>query len=495
MESMTLYDFVTDTYEKLVSSNGSTTTSSCIPYLEQHPKFGVYGHVIRRKGHNTIAYFKNGSVPDAKDATKSEWYAATEMAIFSPTRDLATIKASAGTWVEALMSYRANCQRSDILFWIDNCQYRHDAEAAARRKRASEKESSGEMPDETCSDTDECDEGCFTNQDDLRDSSTTRTYVEFTPNVNTQLFAAAGMLAGTQAGIFPSNNNAQWDVIAEPPHRSNAADEDQLSVWKQAMTNDAHFQVEFGMDEEIDGSRVLGTLLDESPGVQYVVSAEHEDANDPPLLPDQQRAFDIVREQVFKQSTNNTEVPIKLLVLGEGGTGKSELINQLRHLLQKEVTLSDGSTKVVSTVSISAFTGIAASHIGGSTIHKEWSIQVRQNQKMGVSLKVQQDLVEKNKWRNWIIIDEISMTSSAFLLKVARQADIAKAGTYDTHGGMSFGNMNVILSGDFYQFPPVTGKPLYDASERLNEDERLGQALFEQFDKVVILHDQVHSRF
>ena len=132
---------------------------------------------------------------------------------------------------------------------------------------------------------------------------------------------------------------------------------------------------------------------------------------------------------------------------------------------------------------------------GGSTIHKEWSIQVGQNRKTGISLKVQQDLVEKNKWHNWIIIDEILMTSSAFLLKVACQADIAKARTYNTHGGTSFGNMNVILLGDFYQFPPVTGKPLYDASERLNEDECSGRALFEQFNKVVILHDQVDIMF
>lgn len=85
------------------------------------------------------------------------------------------------------------------------------------------------------------------------------------------------------------------------------------------------------------------------------------------------------------------------------------------------------------------------------------------------------------------------MTSCAFPLKVAQRADIAKAGAYDECAGSSFGNMNVILLGDFYQFPLVTGKLLYETSEQLNEDERLGQALFEQFDNMVILHDQVRT--
>lgn len=62
------------------------------------------------------------------------------------------------------------------------------------------------------------------------------------------------MLAGEEARIFPPDDNVQWEVLAEPPHQSIAADEDQLLKWKQAMTNDAHLQVEFGMDDEINGS-------------------------------------------------------------------------------------------------------------------------------------------------------------------------------------------------------------------------------------------------
>lgn len=188
-----------------------------------------------------------------------------------------------------------------------------------------------------------------------------------------------------------------------------------------------------------------------------------------------------------------------MLVLGEGGTGKSEVVKVLHRMLRKRVTTPEGCTRTVDTVSLSAFTGIAASRIGGSTTHREWGIQVRgrRNSKScgstefgDISAEARQRLAEKHKWHRWIAIDEISMISCRFFYDIARHADIAKASNQHTGNTTSFGNMNVILFGDFFQFPPVTGKPLYNTSN-LSPEEHLGRALFEQFDRVVILRDQV----
>lgn len=209
---------------------------------------------------------------------------------------------------------------------------------------------------------------------------------------------------------------------------------------------------------------------EDNASIAHLDLMQIDNNDDAVLFPDQQRALDIIHNQIEIQKRCPSAPPLRMLVVGEGGTGKSELIKRATKLLQ-------------SSLSISAFTGIAASKVGGSTTHREWGIRVRRNRDNsdGMGAESKRRLVDKFKFKNWAFFDEISMISAKFFFTIARHADIAKAGTYNSQEG----------TWDFYQFPPVTGRALYNTTGNMTEDEHAGRAIFEQFNRVVILRDQV----
>jgi PIF1-like helicase len=64
----------------------------------------------------------------------------------------------------------------------------------------------------------------------------------------------------------------------------------------------------------------------------------------------------------------------------------------------------------------------------------------------------------RNKWRNvwFLFIDEISLVSAQLLCEIDHALRFAKERPNEW-----FGDIHVIFAGDFFQFPPVGGTPLY----------------------------------
>jgi len=127
---------------------------------------------------------------------------------------------------------------------------------------------------------------------------------------------------------------------------------------------------------------------------------------------------------------------------GPAGSGKTFLLNQfISYLVQNKVP-----------VGITASTGIAATHMGGTTIHS-WSgmgIKDSMDDKEIVEL-IKRAYLRKHFMRTRVlIIDEISMLHDFQLDLVHR---ICKA---FRRIEQPFGGMQVIMCGDFFQLPPVT---------------------------------------
>ena len=133
---------------------------------------------------------------------------------------------------------------------------------------------------------------------------------------------------------------------------------------------------------------------------------------------------------------------VNVFLTGSAGTGKTFLLNQFISYLKKAKVRTG----------VTASTGIAATHLDGRTIHS-WS---------GIGIKNEMDEksikhIVKNKKLNkriretkTLIIDEISMLDADRLSLVDRICRKIK------DPFLSFGGLQIIMCGDFFQLPPVS---------------------------------------
>ncbi len=131
-----------------------------------------------------------------------------------------------------------------------------------------------------------------------------------------------------------------------------------------------------------------------------------------------------------------------VFLTGEPGAGKTHVINQYIAWLE--------AAKLK--VAVTASTGIAATHIGGLTIHS-WS---------GIGIKdsltpfdleqiiAREKVTKRMQAAQVLVIDEISMLDGKILDMVDRVLQAARSNKEP------FGGIQVVFVGDFFQLPPVT---------------------------------------
>jgi ATP-dependent DNA helicase PIF1 len=130
---------------------------------------------------------------------------------------------------------------------------------------------------------------------------------------------------------------------------------------------------------------------------------------------------------------------------GEGGTGKSQIINAFADFFDNNNTKNR--------LFIGAFTGTAAFNIRDKTLFKSLSMTRQKNP----NNKNPNSRIMQSKWNDvdHLIINEVSFIGQWVLNIVHQSLMIVK------NSNSNFGGINILFCGDFCQLPPVNEEALY----------------------------------
>jgi ATP-dependent DNA helicase PIF1 len=138
-----------------------------------------------------------------------------------------------------------------------------------------------------------------------------------------------------------------------------------------------------------------------------------------------------------------------VFLTGPPGAGKTYVLNEFIKRAQRQNK----------TVAITASTGIASTHIGGTTIHSWSGLGIKEHLSDWDRDRLQQSdhLIKRYNAADTLVIDEISMLHGRRLDMVN---EVCKMLRKDSK---PFGGLQVILVGDLFQLPPVNrGSELVD---------------------------------
>src|SRR5205823_11240396 len=165
--------------------------------------------------------------------------------------------------------------------------------------------------------------------------------------------------------------------------------------------------------------------------------------------------------------------PLRIIIMGTAGTGKSYLIRAIRERLQK-MSREESEPPVI----VIAPTGVAAFNINGTTIHSTLSIPICNDKRLvdidGERLKQLQKRLHKI---HYIIIDEKSMVGRRMLGLI----DMRLRQAFSEKKNEPFGGRSIILFGDFGQLPPVLDVPMYSTNISQDVVSNNGMAPYQQF--------------
>lgn len=511
LQDYNLVEFFTDTYEaeitkadhkaELVSEDAhrgpGRPRNPRVRYLSTHPKSASIHRVIRSARHRNLPNFLGRWFPRNDDPDIYDFYCACMLVLLKPWRDLtADLKSHTETWTSAFEDFRVSASPK-VRRMLSGIQYFHECKSAADSDNAVRPFPYPVPTDQTLDDESGVDN--IPNAQGFSEEGLALLKAEAVPLREEQHGRMAIEIA-KHLGIF-QNNQKVWPVNQGDVGPVNATESDlsRVAMWSNLLqaAADGKSNTQPGPDLSTAATTtatVERSLHNDDPCgsphptviLQATGSEQALPAVDPGSLKfDQLRAYHIVDWHLGETLHGTRPPPLRMILYGEGGTGKSRVIQTITELF---------AARGVSHMLVkAAYTGVAASLVGGKTTHVVAGLSL--GSKGGITDASKKKL--QDFWRevHYLIIDEYSMLSKTFLATLSRNISIGMEGAKGFQPDHSFGGLSVILCGDLHQFPPVAcGKreALYHPVDmKGSTDAQVGRQTYEEFRTVVILKEQM----
>jgi ATP-dependent DNA helicase PIF1 len=209
----------------------------------------------------------------------------------------------------------------------------------------------------------------------------------------------------------------------------------------------------------------------------YTEQAVAVDLDPGPLNPEQRKLYDTVTAQYVQELAGNEPRALLLNVDGVAGSRKTFTVLKICAQLQELARHSGKGNPVIR----AALTGVAAFNIVGRTLHSLFRLPVKQKA-TDLSNATLQSLQALLSSIRFVIIDEKSMID----LKMLSIVDDRLRQIFPDRADQAFGGLNILLCGDFFQLPPVSGRALFSRAVKGPEALK-GQTLYRSFNRTVQL--------
>ncbi|RDB21373.1 hypothetical protein Hypma_011904 [Hypsizygus marmoreus] len=478
------------------------TFSEHVPYKEGAEKVSQC-RIIRGEGHETLPNFIGQWFPRKDEPSTREFYCASMLFLLKPWSSLDCLKGVHGSFNDAFNEFIGGAPIR-IRRIVENIQFYYDSCDSAKRRAEEEHHRTG---------------GTIDIDDHIDVEPFTEATEDYVPDEVTELdierarrdaectresyFGQQAVDTAIEVGIFNEDRPLTvYKQIATTAHRD---DELQYNEWakmlKAVTRNGPILQQEHTISPiNNDGDRQRTTIPmhvanDETTAAVLPVDGPADDISRrisrerlSILNADQRRAYQIVEKQILARLRGENPPQLLMMIQGQGGTGKSLVINAITKTFE-ELGIADKLAKTASS-------GVAASLIGGETLHSWAGIPVRAADGDWTErgdARTSAKRLRNIKGKMMGLVDECSMVTKENLCLVSQSAGKILAGEYRNDSTLPFGAIDFLLTGDFHQFPPVMNKsgalycdrPLTDKTRAL-----IGREIFLQFKKVVILKEQ-----
>ena len=391
LAAVNFLDFFVDTYETeipMAEREAKTTRARAgdgderrgpgrprnarVRYLPHHPKANSVQRVLRCLGHRNLPNFIGRWFPRSDEEEEKSFYCASMLALLKPWRDLAVdLKQPGEKWESAYDDFLEEVSWKEKRV-ISGLQYFHECSSAATADDSCDSAPARRSSQET-DNSDSEDEGSSPVSSALTEEGLAELKASSVP-YREELHGLLAIEVARRAKIF-RNEASSWSIATTQAPR-NATDDDlrTISSWANQLQADVE-------KKNARAPPPPSTQPTQTPSIEPVTNRETSSTADVSLLsralanseealdgidvshlkPDQARAYRIVRWHL-DQTLNGVEPPpLRMILYGEGGTGKSRVIQTVTEAFEAR-----GAKQLLVKA---AYTGVAASLVDGKTTH------------------------------------------------------------------------------------------------------------------------------